>query len=159
MSCTDCRQSRAPRYRVKRDFDDIDRSDFRAKAFDTIRSYFESAASEINQIVGLRARFVSFGPQSFGCTLVNRALDHGTAHITVHSRSGSIGLGDIYYSFTENALPSTANGGFNIEADEYDLFLKAGPFSFGGGEERVSPEQAAERLWTEFLDHAGVSHG
>jgi len=148
----------SPRYRVKRDFDEIDRGDFRTEAFAAIRSYFESATSEINQIDGLRARFASLGPNSFGCTLVNRGMHHGTAHITVHARSGRIGLGDIFYSFSENAPPNTANGSFNIEADDYDLFLKTGTFGFGGSDERVSPEQAAERLWTEFLDHAGVSH-
>ncbi|UEM04728.1 toll/interleukin-1 receptor domain-containing protein [Skermanella rosea] len=149
----------APRYRVKRDFDEIDRSDFRTGAFEAIRSYFDSATNEINQVDGLRARFASLGPNSFGCTLVNRGMDRGTAHITVHSRAGNIGLGDIFYSFSENAPPNTANGSFNIEADDYDLFLKSGAFGFGGSDERVSPEQAAERLWTEFLDQAGVSHG
>jgi hypothetical protein len=149
----------APRYRVKRDFDEIDRGDFRVNAFETIRRYFESATTEINQIEGLRARYVSLGPQSFGCTLVNRARDRGTAHITVRSRSGNFAFGDIYYSFAENAPPNTANGSFSIEEDDYELFLKAGPFGPGGDEERVTPEQAAERLWTEFLEHAGVSHG
>lgn len=148
----------APRYRVKREFDEIDRSDFRTQAFNSIRAYFESAAGEISQIEHLRARFVALGPLSFGCTLVNRAMDRGTAHITVHSRSGDIGLGDIYYSFNENAPPNTANGSFDIEADDYDLFLKMGPFDFVMAGEMVSPDQAAERLWAKFLEQAGVSY-
>ena len=148
-----------PRYRVRRTFDEIDRGDFRLRAFEIMRAYFEGAANEINGIEGLRARFTSFGSHSFGCTLVNRALARGTAHITVHARSGNLGLGDIFYSFTENAPADTANGSFNIEADEYDLHLKASPFGFGANEERVTPEQAADRLWTEFLGQAGVSHG
>jgi hypothetical protein len=86
-------------------------------------------------------------------------MDRGTAHITVHSRSGSVGFGDVYYSFSENAPPNTANGGLNIESDEYDLFLKSGPFGFGAEEQRLTPEQAAEHLWAQFLEHAGVSYG
>jgi hypothetical protein len=148
-----------PRYRVKKDFDDIDRAEFRSKAFETIRSYFEGAANEINQVEGLRARFVTFGPQSFGCTLVNRSKERGTAHITVHSRTGSMSMGDIYYSFSENAPQNTANGSFNIEVGEYDLFLKPMSFGTNRGENKLSAEHAAENLWTEFLEHAGVSYG
>lgn len=153
------RQSHAPRYRIKRDFDEIDVSDFRASAFDTIRTYFERAITEIDQIEGLRARYLSTGPLSFTCTLINRGTDRGTAHITVHGRSGNMGFSDLYYSFSENAPANTANGGFNIESDDYDLFLKSGPFGFGAEDQRLTPEQAAEQLWTDFLDRAGVSHG
>ena len=109
-------RSGARRYRVRRDFDDLDRSDFREEAFGAIRGYFESAVDEIDTVEGLRARFVSISPASFTCTLVNRARRRGTAHITVHARSGDIGLGDISYSFTENAPPNTANGMFSIES-------------------------------------------
>lgn len=148
-----------PRYRVKRDFDEIDISDFRTAAFQTIRTYFERAITEIDQIDGLRARYLSTGPLSFTCTLISRATGRGTAHITVHGRSGGVGFGDIYYSFSENAPANTANGGFSIESDDYDLFLKSGPFGFGGEEQRLTPEQAAGQLWINFLDQAGVSHG
>lgn len=146
------------RYRVKRDFDEIDRSDFRNEAFEAIRSYFEAAIAEIDSINHLRGRFVAIGPQTFGCTVVNRAMDRGTAHITVHARSGNVGLGDIYYSFSENAPPNTANGGFTIESDEYDLFLKPSMSAFSGHDERLSVQGAAELLWTDFLEQAGVSH-
>jgi hypothetical protein len=146
------------RYRVQRDFDEIDRSEFREQAFATIRAYFESSAAEINTIEDLRGRFVSHPPTSFGCTIVNRSRSRGTAHITVHSVSGGIGLGDIYYSFAENAQPNTANGGFNVEADEYELYLTAMMMGFSGDHDRLTPEGAAELLWAEFLQQAGVSY-
>lgn len=148
------------RYRVKRDFDEIDRSDFRQAAFAVIRDYFERAVSEIDAFEDLRGRFVSLSVDSFTCTLVNKARERGTAHITVHSRSQIISLGDIYYSFEENAPPNTANGGFTIEADEYELFLRRSlMMGFGQHEERVTPEAAAERLWEDFLQQAGVTYG
>ena len=80
------------------------------------------------------------------------------AHFVKDSRSGNMGLGDIYYSFAENAAANTANGGFNIEADEYELYLSAMMMGFGNDQERFSPEAAAERLWAEFLQQAGVSY-
>jgi hypothetical protein len=149
-------QKGARRYRIKRDFDQIDRSEFRERAFTTIREYFERAIAEINQVPDIRGRFRSLSQTSFTCTIVNKALLHGTAHVTIHSR-GESGLGDIYYSFEENASPNTANGTFHIEADEYELFL-SGMMGFNADRERLSPEAAAEHLWTEFLQNAGVTH-
>ena len=62
------------------------------------------------------------------------------------------------YSFTENAPPNTANGMFTIEADEYELYLSSLMMSFGDRHrERLTPETAAEHIWEEFLQQAGVS--
>ena len=150
----------APRYRVQQDFDEIDRSEFRETAFATIRNYFQQQIAEINTDSKLRGRFVSRGPSSFGSTIVNRAreLNRGTAHITVHCKNGGLGLGDIYYSFSENADPNSANGIFNIESDEYEMYL-SGMMPFGSARERLTPEEAAECLWADFIGKAGVSLG
>ncbi|MDE0712558.1 MAG: toll/interleukin-1 receptor domain-containing protein [Rhodospirillales bacterium] len=144
------------RYRVKRDFDEIDRSDFREAAFGAIRGYFERAVAEIDAIEDLRGRIKLLSPASFTCTIVNRAREHGTAHITVHGRSGNTALGDISYSFAESAPPNTANGMFTVNADEYELYLSSA-MGFGGDQERLTPEAAAERLWEDFLERAGVT--
>ena len=150
------------RYRVKRDFDDIDRGDFRDKAYSDIRDYFKSAVAEIDGIEGLRGRFTEIGPQSFTCTVINRGMDRGTAHITVHVSNANIGMGDIYYSFSENAPVNTANGGFRIESDEYDLFLRpsmlAVHYNANHANDRVSTQSAAEMLWREFLEQTGISY-
>ena len=152
-------RSAARRYRVQRDFDEIDRSEFREAAFATIRDYFQRAIAEIDTIEDLRGRFVSYSPTSFGCMIVNRALGRGTAYITVHSRGDSLGLGDIYFSFRENAPSNTANGSFHIKADEYDLYLSAMLMGFGHDpRERLTPEDAAKSLWAQFLEQAGVSY-
>ena len=149
----------ASRYRVQRDFDEIDRSEFRETAFATIRDYFQQQIAEIDTISDLRGRFVPRGPSSFGCTVVNRGrvLNRGTAHITVHCKNGGLGLGDIYYSFSENADPNSANGIFHIESDEYEMYLSSMMSFFGSGRERLTPEEAAEHLWADFIEKAGVS--
>ena len=148
--------SQARRYRLKRDFDEIDRSEFLDTAFATIRKYFESAVAELDEIEDLRARFTTLSPTSFGCVIVNRGQARGTAHITVHRRSSGYVMGDIYYSFSEDAAANTANGGFSIEHDEFELFLTSRDFGYRGREEKLSAEAAAESLWTEFVQKAGV---
>ena len=150
----------APPYRVQRDFDEIDHSEFREAAFAVIRDYFQQQIAMIDTVSDLRGRFVLRGPSSFGCTIINRARvrNRGTAHITVHCGNSGIGFGDIYYSFSENAADNTANGIFHIESDDYELYLKS-MMSFSSDQGRLTPEDAAKRLWTEFIQQAGVSLG
>ena len=139
--------------------DEIDRSEFREAAFATMRDCFERGIADIDAIEGLRGRFVSLSATSFTCTVVNGAREHGTAHITVRGRMGGIGFGDISYVFSENAPPGTANGGFTVDADEYELFLSPllGMGRFDDG--RLTPEEAASHLWDEFVQQAGIARG
>jgi len=151
-------QQGVPRYRVQRDFDEIDRSEYRDAAFATIKDYFRRAIGEIDAVDGLRGRFVDRGANSFGSTVVNRGRQHGTAHITVHCRNAGFALGDIYFSFNENAADNTANGGFNVSSDEYEQFLVVTMMMFGNAPDRLNPEQAAEYLWNQFIEQAGITH-
>ena len=146
------------RYRAKRQFDQIDKSDFRDTAFVIIKDYFRRATMEIDSIEGLRGRFVDRGATSFGATIVNGGHRNGTAHITVHCRNSHVAMGDIYYSFSENAGDNTANGGFNVSADDYEQFLVQTMNIFGKSDERLAPERAAEVLWNEFISHAGIAY-
>jgi len=146
------------RYRAKRQFDQIDKGDFRDAAFATFKDYFRRAIIEMDSIDGLRGRFVDRSATSFGATVVNSGHRNGTAHISVHCRSSQVALGDIYYSFSENAGDNTANGGFNISADDYEQFLIQTMNVFGRADERLTPERAAEVLWNEFIGNAGISY-
>lgn len=150
----------ASRYRAKRDFDDIDRSEFRERAFEEIEEYFKQASSELDSLDDFRARVVDISPTAFGCTIVNRALNRGTAHLTVHRQTSSgSGMGDIYWSFEENAASNSANGWLSIENDEFELFLKAQSFSFGWDERRkMSWREAASSMWNDMLQRAGIAH-
>lgn len=77
-----------PRYRVTREFDEVDRGRFREQAFGNIRSFIESEMANIDAHEGLRGLFVDDGKQSFSCTLVNKKWSHGTAKITVNQGGG-----------------------------------------------------------------------
>lgn len=149
------------KYRVKKSFDRIDRDDFRNAAFEEIRNFFEKSVSELDGVEGLRARYQPMGPAAFTCTVINRLIKDGRggeAHITVHASPQGV-LGEIYYSFAAHALPNTANGGFSIEADNYHLFLRPNSFSDDNRNRTWSPQEAAGRLWQEFIERAGITYG
>jgi len=146
------------RYRIKREFDDIDKAEYREEAFGAIKLYFQNAIRELDAVEGLRGRFTDYSDTSFGCVIVNRGLGHGTAHLTVHGGRGKHHFGDIYYSFSEDAADNTANGWFNVEADEYELHLKGSMGLSHNNDRSMKPEAAAEALWSEVLQQAGISY-
>lgn len=145
-----------PRYRVRRDFDEFDRGEFRDAAFLVIKTYFQQEVHRISSVNGLRGRFVDRSITSFGVTVVNSGLRHRPAHITIHRRSSGFPLGDIYYSFVENSPDNSAEGGFNVSSDEYEQFLVATWSFIGGDPGRFNPDQAAEYLWKKLIKRAGL---
>lgn len=147
------------KYRVKKSFDRIDRDDFRGQAYEAIRDFFERSVKELDGVEDLRVRYQPMSPTAFTCTVINRLIKDGRggeAHITVHA-SPQGGLGEIYYSFAAHAPANTANGGFSIEADDYHLFLRPNNFWDDNRNRTWSPQEAAGRLWQDFIEQAGIT--
>jgi hypothetical protein len=149
----------ARRYRIKKEFDTIDRANFAQKSFTTIRDYFEASIAELNQVgEPIRARFEKMSETAFTCTVLNKGTRNGVAHITVHLSGGRF-LGDITYSFSLRAPDNTANGHVSVLADNYEQYLSLNSFRFGAGEEkRLTAEAVAEAIWREFTSQAGIDH-
>jgi hypothetical protein len=148
------------KYRVKRVFDQIDRDDFRAEAYEVIRDYFDKSTRELDGVEGLRGRYQTIGPVSFTCTVVNHMMKNsrsGTASITVHAGGGP-GLGDIYYSHEANSSDNKSNGSFRIDSDDYHLYLRADFFDMSESRRTWSPQEASHRLWEELLGRAGITY-
>lgn len=146
------------RYRVKKDYDDIDKSDFRTKSYEEIKKYFEESIHEINEIEGVKGRMNIIDNMSFCCSIINTMRNQGASFMTIHSRGSAFaGMGDIIYSLNENAPPNQANGGFSIEEDEYDLFFTARIFMGFDNKERLNAKRVAEIMWNTLLDNAGIS--
>ena len=150
------------KYRVKRSFDDIDRNDFRRNTYRVIREYFEINVAEINGVEGIRARNEDIGPLAFTCMILNQLRnERAQAAITVRaspSASAFRVMGDVYYSFQAHAPDNVANGGFTVETDDYELFLRPNAFNSAGKTRKWTPNEAAHRLWEELLENAGVSY-
>jgi len=148
-----------PYYRIKRDFDDIDRNDYRDKAFEEIRTYFEIEIERLNNESHLRGRFTMMGLQSFTCTVINNALSQGAAHITVHVGNDRYSFGDIFYSDEKNAPPSVSNGHFTVKSNGYELLLEPHLFHlYGDISEMLPPRGVAKLLWKEFVRNVGVAY-
>ena len=152
----------ARRVRVKQQFDAIQKAEYAEAAFRTIQTYFKNACAELHEASDqIRARFEPMGSTAFTCTVVNRALmRNGEAHITVrHARGGRMHVGDLSFVYQAHAEAGTSNGWMSVKADDYNLFLNAMIDGLGRSrDEKVTPEQAAERLWNNFVTQAGIEY-
>jgi hypothetical protein len=61
-------------------------------------------------------------------------------------------------SFQAHAPENHANGGFSVESDEYQLFLKRNTFDSDNRGRKWTPDEAAHRLWEELLENAGINY-
>ncbi|MEZ5837291.1 MAG: toll/interleukin-1 receptor domain-containing protein [Geminicoccaceae bacterium] len=148
------------KYRLKRDFDHVDKEDFKNESYALIHRYFQDAVEEIDTIDNISSRMTDISPFSFTCTIINRSWQRGIAHITVHKSTGNTGFGDIYYSNSENASEGAANGMFSISHNEHDMFFSPDMLRHGGSKDgQLSARDVAEQLWNELLENAGIVDG
>ena len=151
----------AKRYRIKKEFDAIDRDAFREQAFKTVQEFFHRSIDELNGIDdSIRARFEQMTQLSFSCTVINKGNRGREAHITIHADTEESFGGDISYSFSRRAPSNTANGFVRVKASEYELYLGLDNFSMGRSREseQLSADQVADALWLEFIAQAGIDH-
>lgn len=147
--------------RVKRDFDSIQKAEFVDSAFAAMRAYFAESCQELNSIGdgNLKAKFESMGDNAFTCTVVNRAKrSGGEAHITVRNAKQQRHFGDISYVHERHAAGNSSNGSVRVEADEYELYLTMDNFFGGDREQRYTGKQAAESLWSDLAQRAGIEY-
>jgi hypothetical protein len=149
------------RYRIQKEFDSIDRDEFRRRAFSIIEEYFRRSISELNEVGDpIRASHENMGSGAFCCTVLNKAARTKEAHITVRNGDDDAFGGDaIVYSYSKRDTNS-ANGFIRVEADKYELYLKSDGFDIRRtlDSERMSAEETADALWRQFISHAGIEH-
>jgi TIR domain len=144
------------RYRVQREFDALAKRDFAEVAFQEIYKFFEASVAELSALPDLEGRLSAIREDHFACTIINRGISRGYETLHVR-RGGSWGAIDILYGDTNTR--NTSNGGFGVEADDYQLFLTATLFSHrSGGKERISPREAAQMLWDDLISRVGIDY-
>ena len=144
------------RYRVKREFDELDKRDFIERCFNEIFRFFEASVRELEALPEIEARLSPLTEDSFSCTVINRGIRRGFK--TMHVRRGGP-WGAIDYLFGEQNSRTTSNGGFGVEADDYQLHLRTTGFGrMPSGRETLPATEAAQVLWDELLREVGIDY-
>lgn len=147
------------RYRIKKDFDDLDKRDFVERSFSEIYRFFEASVSEVQALPDIEARLSPLESDTFSCTVINRGIRRGFQ--TIHIRRGG-SWGAIDYLFGEQNERNTSNGGFGLESDDYQLALRTTGFGsirrMPSGRETITSTEAAQLMWDELLSKVGIDY-
>jgi hypothetical protein len=158
------KEANTSNYKIKRDFTSIDETNFRDDAFKKIRGYFESAVTEINEVGEIQAKFEDISATAFTATVVNLAKRETESHITVtnnkkkHHFSSGISISDQAHDDGNSSYNSVG-----VSHDEYSQFLtldgyRANYSGYNEREKKLTTNEVAEILWSEFVERAGIEY-
>jgi hypothetical protein len=148
-------------YKVKRDFTEVDRLNFKEDSFETIRNYFKESLEEINGVEQIQARFVDNDKKSFTCIISNRAKADSKGFITVlSSANDAFGRSDLSYSLAERRSSNVIQLDklYTVEQNDYELFWSFRSMYSSQTHEVLTANQIAEKLWLEFIEQVGISY-
>jgi len=149
------RRLNAAQFRVRKNFGRIEKDEFADASFLAMSQFFEQSVQELNSVEGLKARFVSYNATKFSCSVENVA--YGRSETVWVRRGGALGDINIAYGrYGADPGDGTSNGGFSVQADEFELYLSTHIFNFGAEIERADGERAARIVWNELLQHVGI---
>ena len=143
------------RYRVRREFDELDKRDFVEKSFGEMYEFFAASVNEINSLPEIEAQLSERSQEHFSCTIINRGVKRGFETINIR-KGGSWGAIDIL--FGEDNRRGSSNGGFGIEANEYELYLTSTLLSYSSRKEQLDARSAAKLLWDDLLSKVGITY-
>ena len=148
-------------YRVKKDFDSIEKLEFTEKTFTEIKEYLKRYIEEILQIENIKARTLIETDKQFECWLVNRnkidsesqlkiSIDSGRSHSGFRATSEN----QIIYSITHNSRPSNVT--FLLSFDEFEMFWSQGSFYSSQSGTKLKAKDISEMIWNEWLESVGI---
>ncbi len=146
------------RPKIKQDFDAIQKTEFADQAFEIIQAYFDNSCQELNEVGDglLKAKFERMDGAAFTCLVVNRGKHSSEAAITVRNTKGRRSFGNISYVYEHHAAGNSSQGQISVESDDYNMYLSMN--SFSRGDSKLTHQQVAEALWTEFVERAGINY-
>lgn len=140
------------KFRIKKNFGQIDRQNFKSDAFKEISDYFEKSIEELNGIDGIKAKYIDQSPTTFGCIIEN--LNYSSTKTIWVTKSST--MGDISIRYGADPSDNSSNGMFVINHDEYELYFDALMFHFHEDQKHLDANAVAELIWNDLLKSVGI---
>lgn len=140
-----------------REFTDIDRNNFKERAFEVIKEYFQQQVKALDQQRGIMGKIEFDNGQSFCCTIVSKRYLSSTTHITVRMGTGHMKNRAIYWLFEQYASEGLMNDSYAIESNGSNLYLRLSSSANSRDSNQLTPEQAAKILWQRLTERARIN--
>jgi TIR domain len=152
-------------YKVKTDFDSIQKMGFVDKTFAEVKDYIRQALEEVTQLDNIKAKAGANTNNKFEYLLVNRNQINSEAQLTVTTDQGTAGFPSLRsgslqlsYSIGEMSRPGQLKS-FAVAWDDFHLFWSDGPISAFYGRPRtgeLSSKEIGEIIFNEWLKAVGI---
>ncbi|MEQ8472495.1 MAG: toll/interleukin-1 receptor domain-containing protein [Marinoscillum sp.] len=159
-------------YKVKRDFDSIEKLEYQEQTFSEIKKLLESYMGEIAGLENIKAKVLDTTPSSFKGLIVNRNRINNECALTISTDNDDnhnnqmfrFSDGECIWVDLENPMESSYKKCFRLGFDEYDMFwnMEGGRYHFHQEESQVlkSAKELADIIWNDWLNQVGLSiHG
>ena len=152
-------------YRVKRDFDSIEKIEFIEKTFTEVKEFLKRYIEElIQQIDNVNSKVLIDNNNQFHCLLVNRNKIATEAHMNFFLNSENKSFNnfrnsqkELNYSIDTLERGNTPNKGFTLSHDEFALFWTQNDiYSFNQKSRTLTSKDIADTIWEESLQTIGI---
>lgn len=148
-------------YKVKKDFDSIQKLEFREKSFKEIKKLLTDFLSEVELLDGIKNRILKDTDTEFETLLVNRNKVNTEARLKLNISNDEqnisvfFGRADLIYSFDDE--PNRYNL-FEVSNDEFEIFwLNNSTNNFHSKVVmRVDSKEIANIIWEALLEKVGI---
>jgi hypothetical protein len=151
----------AKTFKIKRNFDAIEKFEFRNNAFEQIRNYFVSAVDEINSLADIKAKVTENQPgKLITCLIINRAMNSQEGYITISNQVADMfACEGISHALAASIIPNLPGSFYAFEHDEYELYWsERDGYATIGAEKVTDPALIAEKLWKSFIGQVGITY-
>jgi hypothetical protein len=144
------------RYKVKRAFSEIDKSDYLQKSFKEIRELMKQYVEDIDKVENIQARFSDTSAEGFTCVVSNNARPNSVAYLNVYIRSEMF-MGDLSFNYNQRPNFNTINGSFSIEANDYEPYFRHGfAIVSNNSNQKLNEKEVFLYLWRDLIKRANV---
>lgn len=151
-------------YRVKTDFDSIQKLEFLESTFKEVKEFLGRYLEEIAQLDNIKTRILNDSDTNFECLLVNRNKIDTEAQLTLSTKedsSSSIAIFNrmgfegqqLFYSISKTKNPLSSR--FVLSFDEFHLFWKKMDF-YPSDQKEFTSKEIADEIWNELLNNVGI---
>ncbi|RYD52603.1 MAG: toll/interleukin-1 receptor domain-containing protein [Sphingobacteriales bacterium] len=156
-------------YRVKKDFDSIQKMDFAKESFDELKEILTGFLKEIGQSDDqIKHRAITDTSNTFEAILVNRhkvntecmirIVNDDEIRVRQPMNRYDMMLGKYDIGYTLGPTNSNQAKGFQISNDDYELFwIESAQFHHPHSQEVLNAKDMANRIWDEWLEQVGIT--
>lgn len=149
-------------YRVKKDFDSIEKIEFTEKSFKELVNYLKRYSAEVRTLDNIKARVMMDSPSEFLSLLVNRnkIATECQLQLKMENPSGShrghhFHRQDISYTLSQGDGGNPK--GFALMHDDYHLFwTEINPYFGSHQVTEHTTKEMADKIWEEWLEAVGI---